>query len=254
MQLQKPRRSLPQTMLKMVGETLRRSRSPALINVPNYQPTVMALLFASIWDINALPPAEAPLDGWWEDTDRQGARLWQNYTSQLNVNYEIVRGFDTNTYQPQILNGDPKSSRTSFIATFFYLLLEMGNGEMDVVLVDWLLEQLIVDVSGVQDSIVPNSWTGQLWLWCVLFGAAIAVSGKANNALEARQLRKWVDLYDSKIRAGSQALGLADWDTTKASLCHFIGNVDEETDEGLRRIWEGAVDMGGGSRASSSDY
>lgn len=210
----------------------------------------MALLFASIWDINALPPAEAPLYGWWEESDTQGARLWQNYTSQLNLNYEIVRGFDPNTYRPRILNGDPKSSRTSFIATFFYLLLEMGNGEIDVVLVDWLLEQLIDDVSGVEGSVVPNSWAGQLWLWCVLFGAAIAASGRANNALEERQLAKWIELYDSKIRAGSRALGLGDWDTTRASLCHFIGNVDQETDEGLRRLWEGAVNVCDGSQAS----
>lgn len=203
----------------------------------------MALLFASIWDINALPPTEAPRYGWWEETDTQAARLWQNYTRQLNLDYEISRGFDPNTYQPRILNGDPRSSRTSFIATFFYLVLEMGNGEMDVVLVDWLLEQLIDDVCAEENNVTANSWAGLLWLWCVLFGAAIASSGKANSALEDRQLARWVDLYNSKIRTGSQVLGIDTWEVARVKLGHFIGHVDHETDEGLRRLWERAVNV-----------
>ena len=205
----------------------------------------MALVFASIWDINALSPAEPPRYGWLEESDTQAARLWQNYTSQLNLNYEIARGFGTSAYQTRILLGDPKSSRTSFIATCFYLVLGMGNGEMDVVLIDWLLEQLIDDVSGagVENAIAATSWTGQLWLWCVFFGASIAACGKANNVFEQRQLAMWRGLYDSKIRAGCQAMGLSDWDATKSRLCHIMGNVDHETNEGLRRLWERAVNV-----------
>ena len=221
------------------------------MNVPDYKPTIMALLFASIWDINALPPAEAPY-GWWDETDTQAARLWQNHTRQLNHDYEIARGFDLGMYGPRILNGDPKSSRTSFIATFFYLVLEMGNGEMDVVLIDWLLEQLIDDVSGSEDSLTTDSWMGLLWIWCVLFGAAIAASGKPNNALEERQLAKWTSLYDSKIRAGSQALGIVDWHVVRMSLSQFFGSVDEETDEGLRQIWERAVRADGQEQSLDS--
>jgi hypothetical protein len=227
------------------------TRSPTLVNVPDYRPTIMALLFASLWDINALPPAKAPY-GWWGEADTQAARLWQNHTRQLNLDYEIARGFDPVAYGPRILNGDPKSSRTSFIATFFYLVLEMGNGEMDVVLVDWLLEQLIDDVAEGEDSLGTDSWTSLLWIWCVLFGAAIAASGKPNSALEERQLAKWTGLYDSKIRAGSQALGIADWDVVRRSLSQSFGNVDDETDEGLRQIWERAVRPDGQEQSSSS--
>lgn len=198
----------------------------------------MALLFASIWDISALPPTEAPRYGWWEETDTQAARLWQNHTQDLNLNYEISRGFDPNTYKPRILNGDPRSSRTSFIATFFYIFSEVGDGQMDVVLIEWLLEQLIDDVSASEESMTASAWSGPLWLWCVMFGAAVAGSGKAANAIEDKQLSKWREVYSGKIKTVSQALGLDDWDSAKSILTGFIRNIDCETDEGLRGIWE----------------
>lgn len=216
-----------------------------MVNVPDYQPTFMALLFASIWDISALPPREAPKYGWWEENDTQAARLWQNHTKQLNLNYEISRGFDPNTYRPRILNGDPKSSRTCFIATFFYLFSEVGDGQMDVVLVDWLLEQLIDDVNSTnEESIKTSSWSGPLWLWCVMFGAAIASSGKATSLVEERQLRRWIRVYDDKIRLVSRTLALDSWASVRRVLAPFLsgGAPDEEVDRGLKDIWERACE------------
>lgn len=220
---------------------MRASKSAELVNVPDYQPTFMALLFASIWDISALPPTEAPRYGWWEETDTQAARLWQNHTKDLDLNYEISRGFDPNTYRPRILNGDPRSSRTSFIASFFYLFSEVGDGHMDTVLVDWLLEQLIDDVYANEGSIQANTWTGPLWLWCVMFGAAIASSGRAANAVEERQLNRWIKLYDERIRMVSRALGLRGWDSARPMLARFVRNMDQDMDIGLKEIWNRAV-------------
>lgn len=199
----------------------------------------MALLFASIWDISTLPPREAPRYGWWEETDTQAARLWQNHTKDLNLNYEISRGFDPNTYRPRILNGDPRSSRTCFIATFFYIFSEVGSGQMDAVLVDWLLEQLVDDVNANEQSIQRSAWSGPLWLWCVLFGAAIAGSGRASSPVEARQLATWVKVYDEKIRLVSQALGLGSWGSARLLLGTFASR-DDEVDRGLEEIWERA--------------
>lgn len=206
----------------------------------------MALLFASIWDISTLPPTEAPRYGWWEETDTQAARLWQNHTKELKLDYEISRGFDPNTYKPRILNGDPRSSRTCFIATFFYLFAEVGDGQMDTVLVEWLLEQLIDDVYANEGSIQANTWTGPIWLWCVMFGAAIASSGRAANPVEERQLNRWIKLYDEKIRLVSQALGLRCWNSARSMLAGFVRNMDEEVDKGLEEIWARAVQDGNG--------
>ncbi|KAH7328595.1 hypothetical protein B0I35DRAFT_22233 [Stachybotrys elegans] len=233
--------SLPQRMLKMIGNGLRTGRSAKLVNVPDYQPTFMALLFASIWDVTTLPPREAPRYGWWEESDTQAARLWQNYTKDLNLNYEISRGFGSTDYIPQILNGDPRSSRTSFIATFFYLCSEMGHQHLDVVLIDWLLEQLIDDVKMGEDQMASSTWSQPLWLWCVMFGAAIASLGRPTNTTEERQLQKWKDVYDEKIRLLNHLLGFDSWHSAKALMAAIAGPADEDVDLGLQQLWDKAV-------------
>lgn len=204
----------------------------------------MALLFASIWDISALPPREAPRYGWWEETDTQAARLWQNHTKELNLNYEISRSFNSGQYVPRILNGDPRSSRTSFVATFFYLCSELGHRHLDVVLIDWLLEQLIDDVNAGQENLKSSTWSQPLWLWCVMFGAAIAWLGKATTLLEERLLQKWRDLYNQKIQVVSCVLGIDSWVSAKAMLNHLCGVMEEDVDQGLQDIWNRAVMQG----------
>ena len=223
---------------------LRTQKTANLVNIPEYQPTFMALLFASIWDISALPPTEAPKYGWWEETDTQAARLWQNHTKDLNIDYEISRGFDPNTYRPRILHGDPKSSRTCFIATFFYLFSEMGQGQLDAVLVDWLLGQLIDDINANENQAHSTAWSRGLWLWYVMFGAAIVSSGGAENAVERRQLERWRELYDAKVRITSSVLELRTWDSARVMLSGFTTNMDEGTNRQLREIWHRAVTTG----------
>ncbi|KAI9166659.1 hypothetical protein HJFPF1_02773 [Paramyrothecium foliicola] len=226
-----------------IGNGLRTGKSGRLMDVPHYQPTFMALLFASIWDITALPPREAPKYGWWEETDTQAARLWQNHTKDLNLNYELSRSFDPGQYIPRILNGDPRSSRTSFVATFFYLFSEMGHRQLDVVLIDWILEQLIDDVNSGQENLTESTWSQPLWLWCVMFGAAIARMGKAATLLEERQLQKWRNLYSEKIMVVSHALGITSWASARGLLKDMIGAIDEDVDLCLQEIWDDAVDL-----------
>lgn len=224
-----------------IGEGLRTGRTGKLVNVPDYQPTFMALLFASIWDVSSLPPRAAPRYGWWEETDTQAARLWQNHTQDLNLDYEISRGFDPNQYVPRILNGDPRSSRTSFIATFFYLCGEIGHRLSDAVLIDWLLEQLIDDVSIGEHFLQSSTWSQPLWLWCVMFGAALAGSGRPANPIEQRQLLRWEEVYNDKIRLLSSVLGINSWHSARTVLAEVVGIIDEVADKGMEAIWDKAI-------------
>lgn len=232
------------TCANRIGDGLRTGKTGQLVNVPEYQPTFMALLFASIWDITALPPREAPRYGWWEDQDTTAARLWQNHTKDLNLNYEISREFNPDQYVPRILNGDPKSSRTSFIATFFYLCSELGHRYLDVTLIDWLLEQLIDDVNAGEENLRTSTWTQPLWLWCVMFGASIARTGRATNAVEERQLAKWRGVYNDKIRLVSRVLGIDSWHSARTVLVEVVGNVDEDIERGLQEMWDEAIAQG----------
>jgi hypothetical protein len=202
-------------------------------------------LFASIWDITALPPREAPRYGWWKDQDTQAARLWQNHTTDLNLNYEISRGFNAVQYIPQILNQDARSSRTSFIATFFYLCSELGHQYFDVTLVDWLLEQLIDDVNAGEEHLRSSTWTRPLWLWCVMFGASIASTARATNAMEEMQLARWREVYNDKMRLVSHVLGIRSWDSAKAVLVGILPAMDEQAEQGLKELWEEGVIRGG---------
>ncbi|KAH6897230.1 hypothetical protein B0T10DRAFT_180450 [Thelonectria olida] len=236
--------TLPQRMLKMVGDGLRTGRSDKLVNEPGFTPTFLALLFASIWDITALPPREAPRYGWWKDQDTQAARLWQNHTTDLNLNYEISRGFNAVQYIPQILNQDARSSRTSFIATFFYLCSELGDRYFDVTLVDWLLEQLIDDVNAGEEHLRTSTWTRPLWLWCVMFGASIASTARATNAMEEMQLARWREVYNDKMRLVSQVLNIRSWDSAKTVLAGILPAMDEQAELGLRELWEEGVIRG----------
>lgn len=262
MERQRSGTSLPQKILKRLvsllffrwpcklGSVNERNRSRQgirigltgpLVNTADYQPTFLALLFSSIWDISSLPPTEAPKYGWWEETDTPAARTWQSHTKHLNLDYEISRGFDPNQYIPRILNGDPRSSRTCFIATFFYLFSELGDGRLDAMLLGWLLEQLIEDVNRSEEVVKSDPSHGPLWLWCIMFGAAIANNGKATNAVEEEHLKCWKQLYADKIKLASHLLEVKSWHVARRLLDQFLGGMDQDLDRGLMELWEEAA-------------
>ncbi|KAL9947857.1 hypothetical protein ACHAO5_002442 [Verticillium nonalfalfae] len=56
-----------------------------------------------------------------------------------------------------MLNSDPKSSRASYIATFFYVLMAVNDSRVDCVLTVWLLEQLIDDICLKEEDMLAVS-------------------------------------------------------------------------------------------------
>ncbi len=104
-----------------------------------FQPTIIALVFTSIFDVETLPPRQAPRYGWWETADNPKERLWLDCTQHLD--YEVSRDFDPQRDIGSVLNNCPQSSKTSFIASFFYILRALQDSYLDSVLTCWLLEQ-----------------------------------------------------------------------------------------------------------------
>lgn len=205
----------------------------------DYQPTVIALLFTSLWDVNSLPPREAPRYGWWKAGETSSDRLWQGYTR--NLNWEISRGFDPEHNLAVMLNSDAKSSRASYIATFFYLMGAINDGRVDPTLAVWLLEQLIDDSCATEAGMVAGTFSRQLWFWTALFGAAVAASAGQLPAETAPQIESWRAVYAAKLRLASLVLGLAHWDNAKGVLGEVAWCEGTMGERGLRAIWEQAM-------------
>jgi hypothetical protein len=207
-----------------------------------FQPTFVALLFSSIWDVTHLPPFKAPKYGWWKELDTPAAQLWQSLTKDLSLDYEMSRGFDPNSPKPRILNGDAKSSRASFTATFFYLFSSAGDGRMDVMLLDLLLEQLVDDLETCEEGAKLGVGSETLWLWLAMFGAASIYSATPKDTVEAKQLLGWRVVYEDRIRRASRQIGLRDWVSAKCTMAECMEGVDKDDDRVLEQIWTQAVD------------
>lgn len=226
------------------AERLRKGKVSVLQDVigSDYQPTIIALLFTSLWDLANLPPREAPRYGWWQANETTSDRLWQGYTK--NLDWEISRGFDPDRNISMMLNSDPKSSRASYIATFFYLLIAMNDTHVDCVLTVWLLEQLIEDVEVKEQDMIAGVFSRHLWFWGVLLGASVADAATPSSPDEARQIDAWKTLYAGKIRLASGILRLTGWDEARRALAE-IAWVDESAagEAGLRGLWEKAMSV-----------
>ncbi|KAM0522004.1 hypothetical protein ACHAQF_001109 [Verticillium nonalfalfae] len=140
-----------------------------------------------------------------------------------------------------MLNSDPKSSRASYIATFFYVLMAVNDSRVDCVLTVWLLEQLIDDICLKEEDMLAGTFSRHLWLWSVLFGAAVASAGLATESEGQRQLDMWRAVYADKIRLVSRLLNLRDWKDTKQSLAEVAWTEGTMAERKLREIWEDAV-------------
>ncbi|CRK13701.1 hypothetical protein BN1723_001961 [Verticillium longisporum] len=233
--------NIAQQMLEMAGDRLQRGEVGILHDAigADFQPTVIALLFTSLWDLGSLPPREAPRYGWWEANETKSDRLWQGYTK--NLNWELSRGFDPQHNITMMLNSDPKSSRASYIATFFYVLMAVNDSRVDCVLTVWLLEQLIDDICLKEEDMLAGTFSRHLWLWSVLFGAAVASAGLATESEGQRQLDMWRAVYAGKIKLVSRLLNLRDWKDTKQSLAEVAWTEGTMAERKLREIWEDAV-------------
>lgn len=215
------------------------------MNVPDYQPFLMALLFALVWDVSASPPHEVPKYGWWEERDTYAARLWQNHARGQEFNYGASHAFNTDQYGPRVLNGDGKSSRTSFLATFFYLCAVVGHRHMDSALIDRMLALLAEDVEQGEERMKLCLWGQPFWLWCIMFGAALAWSVESTSVGTDRQPQRWRDNYDDKMRLISRVLGIDSWHSARTVLTDVVGSIDTDVNRDLEGLWNNAVHIGG---------
>ncbi|KAK0372931.1 hypothetical protein CLIM01_09723 [Colletotrichum limetticola] len=235
------RSNLAQQMLQMAGDRLRLGEVNVIHDAisADFQPSIIALLFTSLWDMESLPPRQAPRYGWWEGDETPTDRLWQDYTK--NLNWELSRGFDPERNIATMLNSDAKSSRASYIATFFYLVMAVNDSEMDCVLTVWLLEQLIDDVCDKEEEMIAGTFSRSLWLWSVLFGAAVAYTGRPITATGREQLARWRELYAAKLSLASHVLQLDSWHDAKAVLAEVAWTEGSDAEGRLQDIWEAAV-------------
>ncbi|KAK1457627.1 hypothetical protein CCUS01_09741 [Colletotrichum cuscutae] len=235
------RSNLAQQMLQMAGDRLRLGEVNVIHDAisADFQPSIIALLFTSLWDMESLPPRQAPRYGWWEGDETPTDRLWQDYTK--NLNWELSRGFDPERNTATMLNSDAKSSRASYIATFFYLVMAVNDSEMDCVLTVWLLEQLIDDVCDKEEEMIAGTFSRSLWLWSVLFGAAVAYTGRPITATGREQLARWRELYAAKLSLASHVLQLDSWHDAKAVLAEVAWTDGSDAEGRLQDIWEAAV-------------
>ncbi|KAF4931520.1 Sterol uptake control protein 2 [Colletotrichum viniferum] len=235
------RSNLAQQMLDMAGDRLRRGEVHVIHDAisADFQPSIIALLFTSLWDMESLPPRQAPKYGWWEGAETPTDLLWQDYTK--NLNWELSRGFDPERNIATMLNGDPKSSRASYIATFFYLVMAVNDSEMDCVLTVWLLEQLIDDVCDKEAEMVAGSFSRSLWFWSAMFGAAIANSGRPITDTGKQQLAKWKAVYAAKLSLASTVMHLSNWEQAKAALAEVAWTDGSDAESRLRDIWQDAI-------------
>ncbi|KAL2752613.1 hypothetical protein ACRALDRAFT_1058468 [Sodiomyces alcalophilus JCM 7366] len=233
--------NLAQQMLEMAGDRLRQGEISAFYDATgaDFQPTVIALIFTSLWDMSSLPPREAPKYGWWEANETENDRLWQSYTK--NLNWELSRNFDPEHNLTKMLNSDPKSSRASYIATFLYLLMALNSSEIDGVLTIWLMEQLIDDIDAKEEDVRAGTFSRHLWFWSVLFGAAVAAGGQPRTVNEQHQLAKWRSVYAGKLRLASQLLGLCRWSEAKKALAEVAWKDGMPGEARLRAIWEDSL-------------
>ncbi|TEA10553.1 hypothetical protein C8034_v009358 [Colletotrichum sidae] len=249
-------RGLYRLTLRKNGYNMMRSNlAQQMLGIPSGQEIVYGgarfMSFTTPSDIESLPPRQAPRYGWWQDAETPTDLLWQDYTK--NLNWELSRNFDPERNIATMLNGDPKSSRASYIATFFYLVMAVNDSEMDCVLTVWLLEQLIDDVCDKEAEMVAGTFSRSLWFWSILFGAAVANSGRPITSTGEQQLANWKAVYASKLCLASSIMHLDSWPAAKAILAE-VGWTDGSDAEGrLKEIWERAMSDRRGDDVSVGD-
>jgi hypothetical protein len=229
-------------MICRVGDCVRRGDRSCILkaNDPDFQPTLVAFLFSSVYtEVESLPPPHAPRYGWWQEAATAAGRLWQHCTKDLN--YEITGNFDPDLDIATILNRNTSASRASYISTVFYMYQTLQTDSMDAVLTDLLLEQLVDDLDRKEVEMLSGTWSRQLWFWSVMFGAAVVATGRITNPLEEKRLQEWRALYAEKLKLVSGLMELDSWEKAKLALAKVAWTERVEIEDGLRIIWEAAV-------------
>ena len=147
------------------------------------------------------------------------------------------------------------SSRSGFIACYFYLYMILREERVDSFILNWFVDQLWADVCRTQGPMRKGRYSQSLWFWTVMFGACVVStigrpgsgspgSGSGpgpESSLEAAQLKRARDEYLDKIELASRLLRIRNWESAKSQLSLFAWEDDFDGEADLRTIWEEAV-------------
>ncbi|KAI1393802.1 uncharacterized protein F4822DRAFT_424265 [Hypoxylon trugodes] len=143
------------------------------------------------------------------------------------------------------------SSRSGFIACYFYIYVIMREGVVDSFMLNWFVEQLLADVCRTEEPMQKGEYSSSLWFWSVMFGACATMAAKTSDELERSQMKVARDVYLDKINLASQVLKIRNWESAKSTLRSFAWEDDFDGEMELKAVWEEAVWKGDGRRSKS---
>ncbi|KAI1417692.1 hypothetical protein F5Y13DRAFT_61222 [Hypoxylon sp. FL1857] len=141
------------------------------------------------------------------------------------------------------------SSRSGFIACYFYLYVIMRESSVDSFILNWFVEQLLADVCRTEAPMQKGEYSPSLWFWSVMFGACATMAAKPIDDRETSQIKVIRDVYLDKISLVSQVLKIKNWEAAKSILRLFAWEDDFDGDKELKAVWEEAVWQGDGKRS-----
>ncbi|RYP13354.1 hypothetical protein DL767_010796 [Monosporascus sp. MG133] len=151
-------------------------------------------------------------------------------------------------------------TRSGFMACYFYLHVILREERVDSFILNWFIEQLLIDVRRTELLMQNGRYSQSLWFWSVMFGACITTAAKTESSLEEAQMKLARDEYLDKINMGSQVLRIKTWEGAKAALRLFAWDDEFDGELELKAIWEESVwtDQGrakgpGGGNVDSRD-
>lgn len=149
------------------------------------------------------------------------------------------------------------TSRSEFIACYFYLYMILRENDVDSFLVEWFIEQLLADVCRTETLMQKGQYSQSLWFWTVIFGACAANATKTYSATEEAHMKTLKDVYLDKINVVSQLLRIRNWEGARSILRLFAWEDNFDGESEIQSIWEEAVWGGNrkrGPRTKFLDY
>ncbi|RYP03904.1 hypothetical protein DL764_004820 [Monosporascus ibericus] len=132
-------------------------------------------------------------------------------------------------------------SRSGFMACYFYLYVILREERVDSFILNWFIEQLLIDVHRTELLMQMGQYSQSLWFWSIMFGACITTAGKTDSSLEDAQMKLARDEYLDKINMASQVLRIKTWEDAKAVLRLFAWEDEFDGELELKAIWEESV-------------
>lgn len=148
------------------------------------------------------------------------------------------------------------TSRSEFLACYFYLYMILRENNVDSFLVEWFIEQLLADVCRTEALMQKGQYSQSLWFWTVMFGACAAHATKTYSDAEKSHMKMLKNVYLDKINLVSQIMRIRNWEGAKCVLRLFAWEDDFNGEIEVQAIWEEAVwgDNGKRPRTKHMDY